>query len=84
MTAPRAPKRLPRVAAYGTLRPAIPARDAAAGTIRGALRATTRDSMPGIIDTPLSGLARMTGELCLRALSPSAAGPERRPEGGGR
>ena len=55
----------------GTLHPGFPTRDTAA-LLRGILYGTTRHSMLGIIDIPLSRLSPMVEGYCLKALSPNA------------
>lgn len=57
----------------GTLHPSFPIRDTAA-LLRGILYGTTRHSMLGIIDTPLSRLSRVVEGYCLKALSPPPGG----------
>jgi len=65
----------------GTLRPSFPVRDTA-GLLRGILYGTTRHSMLGIIDVPLSRLSRMVEGYCLQALSPDSRAGGKRGKGG--
>jgi AcrR family transcriptional regulator len=65
----------------GTLRPSFPVRDTAA-LLRGILYGTTRHSMLGIIDVPLSRLSRMVEGYCLQALSPGGGAGGKRGKGG--
>lgn len=61
----------------GTLALPFPAREMAS-LLRGILYGTTRHSMLGIIDVPLSRLSGMVEGFCLRALAPSGAPGKRR------
>jgi len=65
----------------GTLRLGFPVRDTAA-LLRGILYGTTRHSMLGIIDVPLSRLSRMVEAYCLQALSPGGGAGGKRGKGG--
>jgi len=59
----------------------FPVRDTAA-LLRGILYGTTRHSMLGIIDVPLSRLSLMVEGYCLRALSPGGGAGGKRGKGG--
>jgi len=65
----------------GTLCVNFPVRDTA-GLLRGILYGTTRHSMLGIIDVPLSRLSRMVEGYCLQALSPDSRAGGKRGKGG--
>ena len=65
----------------GTLRPGFPVRDTA-GLLRGILYGTTRHSMLGIIDVPLSRRSRRVEGYCLKALSPGGGAGRKRGKGG--